>query len=213
MPTSTAAHHRRVLEELARRGVLLEADACLPSVVSIVAGEPVRGSWWQHPRGQDIFSACRLLYDHDDAVVVKLVSGKTTFVHRELWASLFAVATSDEPWQTSGLSAGAAALLDGVRAAGEVHTDELRAEADDAASVAARVQELEERLLVHSRFLHTDTGHHAKVLRTWDRWREDARRGGGIGGKQRPASAMAIFEVVVSKLNDEFGGDGVLPWQ
>ena len=59
----------------------------------LVAGEPVRGSWWGHPKGHDIFAACQHLLQHPDATTAKLVSGKVTYVHRELWPSLLAVAT------------------------------------------------------------------------------------------------------------------------
>jgi ankyrin repeat protein len=41
--------HSRVVE------VLLEHDRELPSVTSIVAGEPISGSWWGHPLGHAIY--------------------------------------------------------------------------------------------------------------------------------------------------------------
>ena len=42
----------RALKELKRYGLLLVTDARLPSLVALVAGAPVRGSWWSHPRGK-----------------------------------------------------------------------------------------------------------------------------------------------------------------
>ena len=72
---------RQVLEELERYGILLESDARLPSVAGLVAGEPVRGSWWGHPRGQNIYRIAGWLGEHPDVVVSKLVSGKVTYVH------------------------------------------------------------------------------------------------------------------------------------
>ena len=42
----------RVLAELKEYGLLLQIAARLPNVCALVAGEPVRGSWW-HPRSHD----------------------------------------------------------------------------------------------------------------------------------------------------------------
>ena len=90
MSPSTDTWQRKVEQEILRHGILLEADAQLPSVVALVAGEPIRGSWWGHPRGHDIFHACQHLREHDEIVTAKLVSKKVTYVHRNLWAMLVA---------------------------------------------------------------------------------------------------------------------------
>jgi hypothetical protein len=44
-----------VLAVLERDGLLLVADSVLPSVVSLVAGERVRGSWWGYRLSGEIF--------------------------------------------------------------------------------------------------------------------------------------------------------------
>lgn len=44
-PEETVAY-QEVWQTLEHYSLLLEADAQLPSLASIVAGEPVRGSWW-----------------------------------------------------------------------------------------------------------------------------------------------------------------------
>src|SRR5947207_13341485 len=82
-----------VLEALARHGLLLLAsDSLFPSVVSLIAGEQVRGSWWGHPLGHTIFRIASELDDHPDVLSCKLLAGKVTFVHRRLWPELQAVA-------------------------------------------------------------------------------------------------------------------------
>jgi hypothetical protein len=204
----------RVEKELLHRGLLLEADAALPSVVSMIAGEPVRGSWWGHPKGHDIFAACQHLVDHEDVVVTKLVSGKVTFVHRELWAPLLALATCGEPWQVEHLSSDAESVLADVRARGPFRTDQYRRERDlDSKAFSKSVLELERRLLVHADFHHTEGGHHAKVLGTWEDWAAEHRRSGGIGGRTSARKAKELFELLVDGQNGEFGGRGRLPWQ
>ena len=37
-------------------GILLVQDATLPSVTTLVAGGPVRGSWWAHEQSHSIFA-------------------------------------------------------------------------------------------------------------------------------------------------------------
>ncbi|MEJ7730345.1 MAG: hypothetical protein WKG00_14145 [Polyangiaceae bacterium] len=65
----------------ARGVVALTAQPPLPSLVEEVAGEPVRGSWWAHAKGGDIYRIANELEDHDEVLVAKLVAGKVTFVH------------------------------------------------------------------------------------------------------------------------------------
>ena len=55
-------------------------------------GEPVRGSWWSHPRSREIFAVTRAVRDSDDVLVCRLIDGKITFVHRRLWPALVRVA-------------------------------------------------------------------------------------------------------------------------
>src|SRR5262245_48059619 len=82
----------RVLAALAERGLLLLADQRLPSVATLVAGEPVRGSWWGHARGGAIFAvAQRLEALAPEVVCARLVSGKETYLHRRLWPALVGV--------------------------------------------------------------------------------------------------------------------------
>jgi hypothetical protein len=58
-----------------------------------VAGEPIIGSWWAHPRGKAIFAALSELDDADDVRCFKLIGGKVTFVHRRMWPALVCLAT------------------------------------------------------------------------------------------------------------------------
>lgn len=68
--------------------VLASAQGPIPSVAEAVAGEPIVGSWWAHPKSQAIFDALSEIDDSPDVRCFKLVDGKVTFVHKRLWPAL-----------------------------------------------------------------------------------------------------------------------------
>jgi hypothetical protein len=76
-----------------KHGVVLQAArSSLPSLAEAVAGERIRGSWWGHPKGQEIFRAAEAVCESPDVLVCKLVDGKVTYVHRRLWPALVKLA-------------------------------------------------------------------------------------------------------------------------
>jgi hypothetical protein len=201
----------RALDLLRQHGLLLLSDGRLPSLVSLIAGGPIRGSWWGHPAGGRIYTVGNLLDDHPDVASTKLVSGKSTFVHRPLWPLLLGVGAARDPWQLEGLSQPAQVLLDLVTRDGEVRTDAVawivdpqRGKSGDAA------RELERRLLVYADELHTESGAHAKIVRTWHAW---AAQVGLSAAGPPPAEARLQLDDVMERMNAEFAGDGRTPWQ
>jgi hypothetical protein len=83
---------------MVEHGMLLEsARGPLPSVAEMVAGEPIRGSWWAHPSSHAIFDALNCLAESPDVVRMRLVNGKATLVHRRLWPALARVADRFPP--------------------------------------------------------------------------------------------------------------------
>jgi hypothetical protein len=72
--------------------VLQSARGPVPSLAEAIAGGPIRGSWWGHPKGHDIFRASEVIGDSADVLVCKLVDGRVTYVHRRLWAALVRLA-------------------------------------------------------------------------------------------------------------------------
>src|SRR5207302_3602205 len=86
---------------LEKYGLLLLQDKKLPSAVGIITGEQVSGSWWSHPRANEIFRKLQAL---DVVLTVKLIAGKVTFVHKRLQPSVAAVGRAREPWQMRVLS-------------------------------------------------------------------------------------------------------------
>jgi hypothetical protein len=148
---------------LRERGLLLKFDPKLPSVTNMVAGGPIRGSWWAHPAAHEIVRILSHLAGHPDVLLMKLIAGKDTFVHRCLWPDVWAIATAGEPWQWKRLTAEEHALWRRLQEEG----------AAEAAGLAAKRLEL--RLLVHGEQCHSETGEHRRRLERWDRW---ARRVG-----------------------------------
>jgi hypothetical protein len=73
-----------VFEEVREHGLLLESDRKLQSVSGLVLGTSIKGSWWGHPKGRAIWRITEQLADHPDLMVLKLVGGKVTYVHRRL---------------------------------------------------------------------------------------------------------------------------------
>ena len=74
-------------------GIAVEsARASVPSLAHVVAGERIRGSWWGHPKGNDIFLLSRVIRRSPDVLVCRLVDGKITYVHRRMWPALVSLA-------------------------------------------------------------------------------------------------------------------------
>jgi hypothetical protein len=185
------------LDELVDRleiaGLLLLQDKKVASVVGIIAGETLQGSWWSHPKAGQIFVALASLRDHPDVLFVKLVGGKVTLVHRRLWPALLAVAGANEPWQMSGLSREARNLLAQVR----------RQQVASGSGTPSR--ELQERLLVHATEVHTETGAHKMALQSWPTWAKQA----GVKGKSEPGVGKKLLEQAAQSLGIPLG---TLPW-
>src|SRR6266852_7136451 len=74
-------------------GIAVEsARASVPSLAQVIAGEPLRGSWWAHTKGNEIFLLSRAIRRSPDVLVCRLVDGKITYVHRRLWPALVSLA-------------------------------------------------------------------------------------------------------------------------
>lgn len=73
-----------------RHGIVLESarHASLPSIAQAIAGKPVRGSWWGHPQGREIFAATRALRDASGILTCRIVDGHISFVHERLWPAI-----------------------------------------------------------------------------------------------------------------------------
>jgi hypothetical protein len=76
-----------------KHGVMLaSARGAVPNVAEVVAGAPIIGGWWAHPKGKAIFAALSEIDDSDDIRCFKLIDGKITFAHRRVWPALVRLA-------------------------------------------------------------------------------------------------------------------------
>lgn len=210
MSTKNRDYYEDVFRELKKWGLLLESDPKLPSVCTIITGEPMKGSWWSHSMAQTIFQVNERLDDHPDVLIAKLLAGKVTFVHRQFWPALLAVATSREPWQIRNLPDTAQKVLKFLKNAESVRSDELSIGTIGRKELNESVRILERRLLIHSEQVHTESGAHAKVLESWESWAASARL---KVGEMSVAEAKKSFEQRVQELNKRFDGKATLPWQ
>jgi hypothetical protein len=86
---------RQALAFVEKNGIVLEsARGPVPSLAETIAGEPVRGSWWGHPKGNAIFACSRAIRNSEDVLTCRLIDGKVTYVHRRLWPALMRLSGS-----------------------------------------------------------------------------------------------------------------------
>jgi len=77
-----------------RHGIVLQAArGPVPSLAEEVAGGRIKGSWWGHPKGHEIYGVAEAVSRSDDVLVCKLIEGKVTYVHRRLWPALVKLAS------------------------------------------------------------------------------------------------------------------------
>ena len=77
--------------------MLASAKGPVRNLAEMIAGEPVRGSWWAHPRGREIFAIFREIEESSQILVCRVVEGKITFVHRGLWPALIRLSGRFQP--------------------------------------------------------------------------------------------------------------------
>ena len=84
---------KQALAFVTSNGIVLEsARGPIPSLAEAIADEPIRGSWWAHPKANEIFHCTRAIRQSADVLVCRLVGGKVTYVHRRLWPPLVRLA-------------------------------------------------------------------------------------------------------------------------
>lgn len=206
---TTAAHFQTVLQTLRKLGFLVESDPKLTSVCSLIANEPMRGSWWSHPLAQVIFQVNEQLEDHPDILMAKLVSGKVTFVHRKLWSEVIAIARAREDWQMKKLSPQIESLLTQIDSAGSLTTAESVWAKQSKTKLGDAARELERRLLIVGTQFHSESGAHLKLLETWDHW---MKRRKFKPEKISVEAAREQLDLKLERLNEKYEASTKLPW-
>ena len=81
--------------------VLVSARGSVPNLAEAIAGEPIKGSWWAHPKSRRIFAILEVVSESEEVLVCRLVKGKITLVHRRLWPALVRLAARFAPERIS----------------------------------------------------------------------------------------------------------------
>ncbi len=90
---ATAGATKKWITYVEKHGVVLaSAKGPVPSLAEQIAGEPIVGSWWSHPKGNVIYDVLSAIDENVDVRCFKLVDGKVTFVHRRLWPAVVRLA-------------------------------------------------------------------------------------------------------------------------
>ena len=207
---STQIDFDGALAKLREFGLMLETDRAFPSLVALMAGGPVKGTWWAHPLANDIYMVGMRLMHLSEVIFLRLVLGKMTYVHRRFWPALYSVARAREPWQFADLPPTAKSMLAVVDEREIVRMDEIPSKRP-LKELGADARLLESRLLVFGDNVHTDSGAHVKRITTWQRWARDAV----IDTTAVPSASEGRrqLEQIVATLNTQFNADGTLPWQ
>ena len=79
--------------------VLVSAKGPAPRLTEAIAGEPIKGSWWGHSKGHQIFAVLQKLEDSPEILVCRFIAGHVTFVHRRLWPAIVKLAGHFQPDQ------------------------------------------------------------------------------------------------------------------
>lgn len=201
-------YRKRLHKELDQFGLLLLSDSSLPSLTAIVAGKPIKGSWWGHPQGNLMYNLSNELMDSPNILTLKLINKKITFVDQRHWDSIFAIALAGQKWQTEKLSPDAKKLLKIVQLKGSLRADDdnLKQSPTEIGKIASQ---LEERLLLYSESIHTDSGKHIRVLSSWDEV---------VRTRQRKKIVISVddginsFETLREKMEEKYEAKVKFPW-
>lgn len=186
----------QALAAIEREGLILVQDKKLPNLVTMVAGEPIVGTFWGHPKGEHIFRVIGKVEDDPDVARFKVFGGKVCLVHRALWSALACVGRARGDWQMDGLSKFAAALLE-------------RVDDEDVQETGPHVKALEQRLLVVGDQKHVESGEHRTELTSWKRW----AKAHDVSLRRRSvAKAQAELEQIADRWKAEHGRRPKLPW-
>jgi len=95
---------REALAFVKANGIVLEsARGAVPTLADVIAGEPIRGSWWGHRKAAQIFRCTRAIRDSPDVLVCRLIGGKVTYVHRRIWPALVRLRKQFDPARLSAI--------------------------------------------------------------------------------------------------------------
>ena len=84
---------RQAVDYIRHHGVVLQSARGLePTLTVKIAGSPIRGSWWGHPKSHQIYALLQKIDDSRAVLTCTLANGKITYIHRRLWPAFVRMA-------------------------------------------------------------------------------------------------------------------------
>lgn len=178
----------------------------------MITGSPPIGSWFAHPAAQRIYTLGERMEERPEILIVPLLRGKATLVHRRLWPALLGAATSGEPWQMRGLAPAHRTLFHRVERDRllNVQRDVQGLPLPRGRTVGDLARTLERRLLVYGRSIHSPTGRHEKELMSWDCLRSERRI---VARGVSPNAARSLLEGAAAASLGPDLPSRLFPWQ
>lgn len=200
---------QKVKKELSRHGLLLLSDPTLPSLVATIAGEPVSGTWWSHPQGNLMFNISNELADDHEILAVKFINKKITYLDSRHWDAFFAIAMSQAEWQLKRLPPDSKRLYDKILENKELRADDTSFKKSPA-EIGKIASKLEERLLLFSDNVHTESGKYVRIFKSWQQFAKDRKM---KVKKMKYEEALTHFEKLGFLLLDEYEAPIKWPWK
>ena len=196
---------KKILSLLEKDKILLLQDKSFPSIVSKIIGQNIVGSWWGHPMANPIYNGLRWLEDHHPVLIIKLISGKVTYVHESLFADIYSIVREPRDWQLKKLNDDDQAVLKYIQKKKKVVSNDpqLMNLVKDAKK---SLLNLEKKLLVYSSEEHTESGKHIKEFKIWKDSKISASKPGDY------TSALKKIEKHITKLSGDTREKVKLPW-
>ncbi|OLS19918.1 MAG: hypothetical protein HeimC2_39440 [Candidatus Heimdallarchaeota archaeon LC_2] len=177
--------------------VTLSMTKTFPSLINEIVDEPIEGSWWGHPKGNEIWIISEGVKDSVDILTTKMLYGKVTFIYKSLWPSLYKIVT-DSNWRErriTKLNTLGRKILNELQIKQKIRFDQLNLEGEagkNQKKVLMKVRhKLEASLLIHSEQLHTTKGYHITQIKLWEEWATD---------KVKQISATLKFKDAMSQI-------------
>lgn len=154
---------KKIIKIIEQHGIFLQQDKTRDNLVSLITGEFLSSSWWNHRDSHTIFRILEELSESPQLTLCKAVSGKVTFIHHRLWTALYTIGICKETWQIKPLKKDEALLFQKI---------ELNKKLENPGKPVKRLEKL---LLIHSLQVHSAAGKHITIARSWDDWAVENR--------------------------------------
>ncbi|MBK7963293.1 MAG: hypothetical protein IPK04_20160 [Bdellovibrionales bacterium] len=197
---------KKIFRLLEKHELLLVQDKAFPNIVTEITCENIVGSWWGHPLANPIYNGLRWLEHNHSILVVKLIDGKVTYVHENLFADIFSIVCKSRDWQLRKLKAEDHQILKYISKKKHISSDDaqLTELSEDPKKSLAN---LEKKLLICSVEKHTQSGKHIKDYMVWE------KSSIAIPNPNNYLESKTHINNLVGSLSKKTGAKVKLPWQ